>query len=86
MSKHGRQFVRDGLKDQWNDAPEWNSTSEQWRTAGIESQAVKEKQEQIDRLKLELDSRIHRGHAALVLALSCGFCLGVGFMIGKVWP
>ena len=55
----------------WDEAPEWIDTTQSWRTSGLEAQARAEMQEQIDRLKVEVDARISRGHAALVLALSC---------------
>ena len=77
--KHGR-WTEGGKV--WEGDPEWNATTERWRFAGLEAQARVEMQAEIDRLKIEIESRIERGHAAMVLVLSGSFCLAVGFMAG----
>ena len=75
---------------EWNDSqkrwqgegPSVSDTWEAWRTSGLEAQARAEMQEEIDRLKIDNEARISRGHAAMVLVLACSFCLAVGFMAG----
>ena len=52
-------------------------TREEWRTAGIEAQDRAELQAQIDRLKVERDTRIHRTHAALLM--------GAAFIAGGIF-